>query len=135
MLKPKQRSGALLSAFGVFLVLVGILLFFEPTVLTAGNFTFFIGASLIIGFRKTQRWLQQRNRLKGTISLIVGTIITIFGWSVIGTIFVVYGYFDLFGNFSPVVLAYLRRLPFLNVILNYEPIKKQLDKWSSNLPV
>jgi len=50
------------------------------------------------------------------------------GWPVIGMFFEAFGIVNLFGNFFPIILAFLRRVPGLSVLLNAPYVSRVLDK-------
>jgi len=132
MLSDNQKIGAFLSAFGVLFTLLGVILFFDRGLLAIGNLSFLVGVTLVIGLRKTQRWLLQRDKLKGTICFLGGTVLVLSGWAFIGLVIEIFGFINLFGNFFPYALAVLRRLPIIGHLLNLPLIAPLVDRIVGN---
>eukprot|EP01089_Gocevia_fonbrunei_P001011 TRINITY_DN10969_c0_g1_i3.p1 TRINITY_DN10969_c0_g1~~TRINITY_DN10969_c0_g1_i3.p1 ORF type:complete len:115 (+),score=5.11 TRINITY_DN10969_c0_g1_i3:121-465(+) len=107
-LSDNQKIGILLTGFGLFFTVFGVLLFFDRGLLAIGNLLFLLGVTLVIGPRKTYTFFFQMRKIKGTICFLGGISMVILGWAFVGMIFEVFGFINLFGNFFPHVLSFLR---------------------------
>jgi len=123
-----MKIGAILTALGSVFIFLGILLFFDRGLLAIGNLTFLAGVTLVLGFWKTQKFLMQPKKLRGTICFLGGILMVLYGWTLIGLIIEIFGFVNLFGNFFPVVLLFLRRLPIIGNVLNHPAISRVADK-------
>ena len=82
---------------------------------------------LIIGARKTFNFFFQKRKLRGTICFLGGIALVLVGWPVFGMAIEGFGFLNLFGDFFPIALTFLRNVPFLGTILSLPPIKAVTD--------
>eukprot|EP01087_Luapelamoeba_hula_P023799 TRINITY_DN882_c0_g1_i1.p1 TRINITY_DN882_c0_g1~~TRINITY_DN882_c0_g1_i1.p1 ORF type:complete len:145 (+),score=21.82 TRINITY_DN882_c0_g1_i1:219-653(+) len=122
-----QKIGILLTTFGVFFTLFGVLLFFDRGLLAIGNLLFLAGITMVIGLRKTGAFFFQRRKLKGTICFLLGIAMVLFGWTFFGMVIEVFGFINLFGDFFPDLLRFLRRIPILGTFLNLPVVQQLID--------
>jgi len=137
VLDDNQKIGVLLTGFGLFFTFIGVLLLFDRGFLAIGNLLFLSGVTLVIGVRKTIRFFFQKRKLKGTICFLGGILLVVIGWAFVGMCIEVFGFMNLFGDFFPIVLAFLRRLPIIGSILSMPGVRNVIDKVVSggSLPV
>eukprot|EP01102_Stenamoeba_stenopodia_P002663 TRINITY_DN12519_c0_g1_i1.p1 TRINITY_DN12519_c0_g1~~TRINITY_DN12519_c0_g1_i1.p1 ORF type:complete len:141 (-),score=30.74 TRINITY_DN12519_c0_g1_i1:30-452(-) len=139
VLTDNQKIGALLTGFGLFFLFFGTLLFLDRGLLAIGNILFLSGIIWFIGFKKTIAFFFQETKLRGSILFLGGILLVFLGWvhPIFGMAIEIFGFINLFGNFFPVVLAFVRRLPYASTILNLPGIKQLADKIASgsHLPV
>jgi len=137
VLTDNQKIGVLLTGFGLFFTFFGVILFFDRGLLAIGNLLFLAGVTLVIGFRKTVRFFFQKRKLKGTACFLGGIGLVVIGWAFIGMLVEIFGFINLFGDFFPIVLAFLRRLPVIGTVLSLPGIKNLTDSIVSggSLPV
>jgi len=137
VLTDNQKIGVLLTGFGLFFTFFGVILFFDRGLLAIGNLLFLAGVTLVIGFRKTVRFFFQKRKLKGTACFLGGIGLVVIGWAFIGMLVEIFGFINLFGDFFPIVLAFLRRLPIIGTVLSLPGIKNLTDSIVSggSLPV
>ena len=102
-ISDQQKLGVGLGGFGVFFLLLGVLMLFDKGLLAIGNLFCIAGFVLCVGFERTGRFFGQVERLKGTACFLGGIFILLLGWPVIGIILEVYGFVTLFGGFMPMV--------------------------------
>eukprot|EP00842_Homolaphlyctis_polyrhiza_P005505 jgi/Hompol1/5956/HPOL_004775-RA len=135
-LSDNQKIGAGLTAFGVFFMLLGILLFFDGGLLAIGNILFLSGLLFIIGFSNTVVFFSRKGKLAGTVCFFLGVVLVFLKWPFVGVCVECFGFINLFGDFFPVVVGLLRRLPVIGPILNAPGISTVIDKVTgSKLPV
>lgn len=136
-LSQNQQIGILLTCLGLLFTTFGILLLFDRGLLAIGNLLFLSGVTLVIGFQKTIRFFFQRRKLKGSIPFLGGIVLVLFGRTFTGMIVEVFGFINLFGDFFPIVVAFLRRVPVVGNILEMPGIRHVTDKICSSrsLPV
>ncbi|CAG8522181.1 26514_t:CDS:2 [Dentiscutata erythropus] len=112
-LSDTQKIGVGLTAFGSFFMLLGVLLLFDGGLLAIGNILFISG-----------------------ITLIIGVLLVFIKWPVLGMVIELFGFLNLFGDFFPVVISFLRKLPVIGSLLNAPGISQVVDKITgSKLPV
>jgi len=105
-------------------------MFFDRGLLAIGNLLFLSGVTVGLGLKKTGRFFFQRRKLRGTTCFIFGIFLVIVGWAFIGLVVELFGFINLFGDFFPIVIAFLRRLPLIGNVLNLPFISALLDKIS-----
>eukprot|EP01116_Phalansterium_solitarium_P024974 TRINITY_DN9338_c0_g1_i2.p1 TRINITY_DN9338_c0_g1~~TRINITY_DN9338_c0_g1_i2.p1 ORF type:complete len:139 (-),score=5.99 TRINITY_DN9338_c0_g1_i2:156-572(-) len=137
VLDDNQKIGILLTGFGLFFTFFGVLLFFDRGLLAIGNLLFLSGVTLVIGLRKTLRFFFQKRKYKGTGCFLAGIALVLLGWPFIGMCIEVFGFINLFGDFFPVVFAFIRRLPVVGNVLRLPVISTIIDRIVStgSLPV
>ncbi|KAF0364793.1 Got1-domain-containing protein [Gigaspora margarita] len=117
-------------------MLLGVLLLFDGGLLAIGNILFLSGITLIIGFNKTLIFFARRNKIRGTICFFGGILLVFLKWPVLGMVIELFGFLNLFGDFFPVIVSFLRKLPVIGSLLNAPGISHAVDKITgSKLPV
>ncbi|RHZ54047.1 hypothetical protein Glove_431g14 [Diversispora epigaea] len=135
-LSDTQKIGVGLTAFGTFFMFLGIVLFFDGGLLAIGNMLFLGGITLIIGFHKTLIFFARKNKILGTLFFFGGIILVFLKWPKVGMGIELFGFLNLFGDFFPVVISFLRRLPIIGNLLNAPFISQIADRITgSKLPV
>ncbi|KAG0378780.1 MAG: vesicle transport protein [Linnemannia gamsii] len=135
-LSDTQKIGVGLTAFGLFFMLMGVMMFFDGGLLAIGNILFLAGLTLVIGGRKTLNFFARPQKTRGTICFFTGILLIFIKWPIIGIIVELFGFINLFGDFFPVIVGFLRRLPVIGNILSAPGISKIVDRISGQrLPV
>jgi len=123
-----QKIGVGLTSFGALFMMLGIMLFFDGALLALGNILFLGGLFLIIGPQKTFYFFSRKNKLRGTTCFLGGILLVFFKWPTIGLLVEMFGFLNLFGDFFPVILTFLRQLPFIGQFLNLPYIRPLVDR-------
>lgn len=123
-----KKIGLGLTTFGVIFLVLGVLLFFDRPLIIMGNILFTAGTITLIGFQRCSAYFFDPKKIRGTICFIAGFLLILFKHPVIGMFAETFGIANLFGNFFPAVLSFLRKLPGLQVVLNLPVIKSCLDR-------
>ncbi len=89
---------------------------------------FISGVTLIIGPQKTFFFFFQRRKWKGTACFIIGLFLVFIKHPIIGILIEVFGFVNLFGDFFPVILSFLTRLPVIGPWLTGGPLKSWIDR-------
>lgn len=85
-----------MSAGLLFLVL-GVVLFFDATLLALGNVLFTAGITLLIGPKKTFHFFARKNKVRGTVCFFAGMFLVFCRYSLIGMAVETIGFLNLFG--------------------------------------
>jgi hypothetical protein len=117
-----------LTTFGVVFLVLGVLLFFDRPLLTLGNLLFVAGTITLIGLSKCFRYFTDPSKLRGTICFIVGVVLVVFKWPVFGMILELFGIANLFGNFFPIIVSFLRKFPCIGPLLSHKYVKPVINK-------
>ncbi|KZO92604.1 Got1-domain-containing protein [Calocera viscosa TUFC12733] len=133
-LTDAQKIGVGLTSFGAFFILLGVILFFDGALLALGNVLFLSGLTLIIGPKKTFYFFARRQKLRGTLCFLGGIGLVFFKWPFVGMLVETLGFLNLFGDFFPVILTFLRQLPFIGNILSMPYISHVLDRLVGSRP-
>jgi len=123
-----QKIGVGLTSFGALFMMLGIMLFFDGALLALGNILFLGGLFLIIGPQKTFYFFARKNKLRGTVCFLGGILLVFFKWPAIGVLVEMFGFLNLFGDFFPVIITFLRQLPFIGQFLNLPFIRPLVDR-------
>lgn len=118
-----RKIGIGLTAFGLAFSILGVALFFDKGLLAMGNVLYLAGVMLIIGPTRSVRFFFQKRKLKASIFFFAGMAVVLFGYPIIGMAVEIFGFVNLFGDFFPVVIAFLRRAPVTGKLLNMPVIR------------
>jgi len=131
-----QKIGIGLTACGVVFLMLGVLLFFDTGLLAMGNVLFIAGVVMVIGFQKAYFFFFQLRKWKGTSTFFVGILMVFFKWPVTGMLIEFFGFINLFGDFFPTVIRFLRSLPIIGRIFELPLIKTWVDSYlGGKLPI
>ncbi|KIJ49584.1 hypothetical protein M422DRAFT_27950 [Sphaerobolus stellatus SS14] len=109
-------------------MLLGVMLFFDGALLALGNILFVCGLTLIIGPQKTFYFFARKQKLRGTACFIGGILLVFLKWPFVGMCVETFGFLNLFGDFFPVILTFLRQLPVIGTFLSLPYIAPVLDR-------
>lgn len=90
---------------GGFFLLVGVILFFDATLLALGNVLFVAGIMMLIGPQKTLLFFARKEKLRGTICFFAGMALVFIRWTILGMIVETVGFLNLFGYAATVTPA------------------------------
>ncbi|BEI86695.1 hypothetical protein CcaverHIS002_0700410 [Cutaneotrichosporon cavernicola] len=125
-LSDRQKIGVALAAFGVFFMLLGIVLFFDGPLLALGNILFLTGLPLIIGPTRTFYFFSRKEKWRGTICFFLGIVLVFIKWPVVGIAIELVGFIGL--SFFPVVLQALRQMPVIGTFLSLPYVRGAADR-------
>uniref|UniRef100_A0A0S1MIZ3 Got1-domain-containing protein n=1 Tax=Phakopsora pachyrhizi TaxID=170000 RepID=A0A0S1MIZ3_PHAPC len=109
-------------------LMLGSMLFFDGPLLALGNILFLTGITIVIGPKKTFYFFSRRNKVRGTICFITGIVLVFIKYPFFGILIEMFGFLNLFGDFFPVVLTFLRQMPVIGQILNVPYIRAVTDR-------
>lgn len=118
-----RKIGIGLTFFGLIFSLLGVFLLLDRQLLAMGNALFLVGVMLIIGPTRSVRFFFQKRKIKGSVFFFIGMAMVLIGWPLIGIVLEAFGFVNLFGDFFPVVISFLRRMPVVGNVLNVPPFK------------
>jgi len=128
-LTDAQKIGVALTTFGGLFLMLGVMLFFDRALLALGNLLFLSGITLIIGPQKTFYFFARKNKIRGSACFIGGILmVIILKWPILGMIVETFGFLNLFGDFFPVIITFLRQLPFIGNLLTLPYISWVVDR-------
>mmetsp|Transcript_83048 Transcript_83048/g.201450 ORF Transcript_83048/g.201450 Transcript_83048/m.201450 type:complete len:137 (-) Transcript_83048:147-557(-) len=132
-----RKIGIGLTGAGLLFMVLGMMMFFDKGLLAMGNILFLAGVMMIIGMNKTFRFFFQKRKLKGTACFLGGIGLVLLGWPVIGMGVEGFGFLNLFGDFFPIALGFLRNMPVVGSLLNLPIIRSVTDRFvqKARLPV
>lgn len=121
-----------LTGFGSLFLFLGVVLLFDRALLALGNLLFVAGIAALLGHKKTVKFFLNPDRVRGSILFFGGILVLILGYPFIGMFIEAFGIINLFGNFFPMALAVMRRVPVLETVLNLPYVSGLLDKCAGN---
>ncbi|OSX66482.1 hypothetical protein POSPLADRAFT_1166506 [Postia placenta MAD-698-R-SB12] len=127
-LSDGQKIGVALTSFGALFMFLGVMLFFDGALLALGNLLFLAGLTLIIGPHKTFYFFARKQKLRGTACFIGGILLVFLKWPFVGFVVETFGFLNLFGDFFPVILTFLRQLPGVGHVLSLPYIRDVADR-------
>lgn len=127
-LTETQKFGVFFTSAGSLFFFLGIMSFFDSSLLILSNILFIIGVILIIGTQKTLYFFTRPEKIRGTISFVVGLVLLLSKHSFYGFIFESFGILALFGEFFATLVQFLRSLPFIGPVLSHPAVAPVVDK-------
>lgn len=138
-ISDNKKIGTFLLFLGVFFLFLGVMLLFDRKLLAMGNILFLTGFTFLTGMRRTmeffgflgdrervrERWAK---RWRGIITFWGGVMMVMSGWPVSGMFIEMFGFINLYGQFFPLALTFLRSLPFIGTFLNLPIISTVVDR-------
>ncbi|CAM6123485.1 unnamed protein product [Calypogeia fissa] len=115
-MNDRKKIGIGLTGFGVLFSFLGVIFFFDKGLLAMGNILFVAGLTLTIGMKSTISFFFKPRNYKGSISFLVGFVLVLLGWAILGMIVESYGFIVLFSGFWPTALVFLGRVPVLGIL-------------------
>ncbi|KAL1748637.1 vesicle transport protein [Schizophyllum fasciatum] len=127
-LTDSQKIGVALTTFGTGFMALGVLLFFDGALLALGNILFLSGITLIIGPQRTLYFFARKEKIRGTICFFGGIALVFLKWPFVGMLVEMFGFLNLFGDFFPTIIMFLRQLPFIGNLLSLPYIRVVVDR-------
>ncbi|WFD32362.1 Golgi Transport [Malassezia sp. CBS 17886] len=126
-LSDQQKIGVGLVSGGVFFLVLGVVLFFDATLLALGNVLFTSGIALLIGPQKMFYFFARKQKLRGTICFFAGMALVFIRYTFIGMLVEMIGVLNLFGDFFPVILNFLRQVPGIGPLFSLPVVGQGFD--------
>ncbi|KAF6760066.1 hypothetical protein DFP72DRAFT_988329 [Ephemerocybe angulata] len=111
-LSDAQKIGVALTTFGGLFMFLGVMFLFDGALLALGNILFVSGLALIIGPQKTVSFFARKQKIRGSLCFFGGILLIFFKWP----------------DFFPVVVTFLRQLPFIGTALSLPYISGVVDR-------
>lgn len=118
-----RKIGIGLTACGLAFTVLGIAFFFDKGMLSMGNVLFLAGQVFLTSPQRCVRFFFQKRRAKGSCMFFSGACVVLLGFPIPGMALEAFGFINLFGDFFPVVIAFLRRTPVIGNMLNLPGVK------------
>jgi hypothetical protein len=130
MLNDNHKIGILMVGLGFLFLFLGVLLFFDSGLLAIGNILFLVGIPFIIGGRATLRFFDPRRpgKARGVACFFLGVLLVLWRWGVVGMLVECVGMVEMFGTFLPIVVTFLRGVPFIGPALSLPIVGRIVDK-------
>lgn len=107
---------------------MGILTFFDRSLLAMGNVLFMIGLVLIVGPQKTAFFFGRPQKLRASLCFLFGILLILLKHSFFGFLIESFGILGLFGEFFATMVQFLRSLPYIGPILSHPAVAPIVDK-------
>ncbi|PIA17474.1 Got1-domain-containing protein [Coemansia reversa NRRL 1564] len=133
-LSDTQKFGVGMTAFGLALIGLGVVLFFDAGLIAIGNILFLAGMSMIIGVQKTVFFFTRRDKLRGSIAFFAGFVLVLVKWPIVGILIEAFGFLNLFGDFFPVAINFLRSLPIIGRVFSLPGVRQLVDRFGGYPP-
>jgi hypothetical protein len=95
------------------------------------------GLFLALGITKMFGFFFQVKKWKGTCAFFLGFVLVIVGWAFIGVVIELFGFLNLFGDFFPTLIAFMKHMPIIGSCLQLPGISSIVDLFdnTNTLPV
>jgi hypothetical protein len=130
-LDDNQKIGIGLITLGILFIMLGMMMFFDRSLIAIGNALFLTGLLLCLGFKRLITLFARKEKIRGTICFFTGIVAVIgFRWGFIGMLLQGFGAISLFipdRSLFPSLLAMARQLPVLGTVLDAPGISQVAD--------
>ena len=109
LMDETRKIGVGITGIGVLFLFLGMMFLFDTALLAIGNLMFIGGVVLVIGIQNTTMFFFKRYR--GALCFLGGMILVLFGYSILGMGIEIFGIFNLFGNFFPMIWSAVQAMP------------------------
>jgi hypothetical protein len=123
MIGDNQKIGIGLCLIGSLCIGLGVVMFFDRTLLALGNLSFMGGLTLVLGYQKTLKFFLRREKKIASGCFFCGFFLVLYGFAIIGSIIQLYGFWKLFAAFIPNVIHSLKMIPGIGTILDLPGIR------------
>ena len=86
---------------------------------------FLLGLYFFIGVSGILKFFTKKGKIQGSFVYFGGFLLIVFGWTIIGTLAQVMGFFIIFRSFLPDFYDYLCRMPFVGPYLSNPPLTQK----------
>ena len=118
LLQNQKQLGAVLLAAGLFLSIMGMMLFFEGNLLRLGNICIILGVPLLLGPDRVRGFFMKQSRIQASVITSFGVFLVFWGKPRLGILCEIFGLMNLFGNMWPLLLALAKRFPIVGDIIS-----------------
>lgn len=133
MLSDNTKVGVILVSLGFFFLFLGVVLFFDSGLLAIGNVLLLVGIPFIIGFQRALHFFnpfRRKEQVRGIVCFFAGITLVLLRWSVIGLILELIGMVEMFGKLLPIVVSFLRGVPYVGRLFSLPGVATVID-WLS----
>jgi Got1/Sft2-like family len=132
----KKSSVSIAMLLGIGFYVFGVALMFDRFFLLLGNILFLIGASYSAGWFTLTMFFVKPTKIKGSFCYFSGMFLILIGWSFVGGIVQVLGFYYLFRDFIPHVYASSKYIPGIGpYICSSAVLKDIVAKISGNTKI
>lgn len=117
-ISDNRKIGMFLVLAGVTSYTMGVLLFFDRSLLMIGNLSFLTGIVSLIGVKGTIVFFTKKEKIKASGYYFGGFLIIILKFSFIGSLIQIWGLFCLFFSFFPYLFDWMLTLPGIGTFLS-----------------
>jgi hypothetical protein len=136
-LSDNQKVGLMMTGLGLAFLLLGMLLLFDSGLLAIGNVLFLVGLALLVGVPKFLEFfnpMRKKGKPRGVACFVLGVLLVLWRWSVVGMLLELFGLFEMFGTFLPIVFDTLGTVPVVGPFLKLPPVARVVDFISGRRP-
>ncbi|KAJ9049773.1 Golgi Transport, variant 2 [Entomophthora muscae] len=109
---------------------LGVVLLLDTGLMSIGNILFILGVPMLIGPKRTLGFFSRPGKVRGSICFVVGVLLVLFKMPFFGMGLELFGFINLFGDFFPAVVSFLRSLPFVGQFLSIPMIARVVDRFA-----
>jgi hypothetical protein len=130
MFSDNTKIGLTLVSLGVLFLLLGVILLFDSGLLAIGNILFLAGIPFLIGWTTTLSLFNpmRKGRTRGVVCFLLGVLLVLYRWPVVGMVVELFGMFEMFGRFLGQIVTVARQFPYIGPILSMPVVKTVVDK-------
>lgn len=118
LFSDNNKIGMFLVMSGVCSYFLGLLFFFDRSLLLLGNLCFVVGIFVLIGLYSGFMFFTNKNKILGTIYFMIGFLVIIMKWPFIGSLVQLFGLYNMFKSFLPFLFDYLVSVPVIGPFLS-----------------
>ena len=118
MFSDNNKIGSFLVLAGICSYFVGLVLFFDRSLLLIGKLCFVIGIFVLVGIWGGFVFFTSKGKLVGSLYYFIGFVTIMMKWPFIGGLFQIFGLYGMFKSFLPFLFEYLMSFPIIGPFLS-----------------
>ena len=100
-LTDNRKIGIMLTVLGLGFMTLGVLLFFDSGLIAIGDVLFLASFPFLVGVQSTANLFnpfKAGNNWRGIVAFVIGVLLVLFKWAVVGMLLQVFGMVEMFGR-------------------------------------
>lgn len=128
-INDNNKIGIILVMAGISAYFLGLIFFFDRSLLLIGNLCFLIGIATLIGFFGAISFFTKKGKMKASLFFFLGFFVIIIRFSIIGCILQIYGLLSLFRSFIPHLFEWIMSVPGIGPALKHNRFFNKLYRF------
>ena len=125
-IQDSTKMGFAFLVCGAAFTFLGIVLFFDGTLMTMGSLISLVGIVLVIGTRRFLSYFSDHTKWRGGGLYLFGVFCVLRGHAFVGVLLQWFGVLNLFGNLFPFLFTVLQGVPYVSTVLRQPTVEEYI---------